>query len=55
MAEAGQEVHVQESEAPEPSAGAEEPIWFVRAVLLLFFAAFAGYVAIQLRDVWRFW
>lgn len=23
----------------------EEPVWFVRIVLLLFFAAFAGYLA----------
>ncbi len=34
--------------------GPREPVWFVRAVLLLFFAAFAAYVALQVRDVLRF-
>ena len=31
--------------------GPEEPVWFVRVLLLLFFAAFAAFVAMELLDV----
>lgn len=33
--------------------GPEEPVWFVRVLLLLFFAAFAAILALELRDVLR--
>ena len=33
--------------------GPQEPVWFVRVVLLLFFAAFAAFVALEVRDVLR--